>query len=197
MVDSAGGRAAAFALLAVGSLAGLLLATQSWWTHPGLATGLTGNQATASLTGVLAGAAAAGTGLAALSGRRARTALGGLLLLLGSGMTVVAITATVDAAAIVTGPVAVPGDGDVTATGARWAYAACGVLVVAGAGVLLHRARHWPTRRDRYARLRARAATTAEDDAAEVWRAMDAGFDPTDVTPDRDPSGRKPSDRGE
>lgn len=197
MADStrARGRASAFALLAVGSLAGLLLATQSWWTHPGLSTGLTGNQVTASLTGVLAGAAAAGTGLAGLSGRRARMVLGWLLLLLGGGMTVVAITATVDAAAIGTGPVAVPGD--VTATGVRWAYAACGVLVAAGAGVLLQRARHWPQRRDRYARLGARAATTAEDDAAAVWRAMDAGFDPTDVTPDRDPSGRKPSDRGE
>lgn len=187
------GRGAAFGLLILGSLVGLLLATQTWWTHPG--GDITGNLATATLTGVLAGAAAAGTGLAALSGRRARLVLGVLLLALGVGMVVVAITASPDAAAR-SASTLIPDQG-VTATGVRWAYLATGVLVATGAGTLLARARHWPARRDRYARLRARATTTAEDDPAEVWKAMDAGFDPTEAGPDSDPTGRNRSDRGE
>lgn len=196
MADRPAGRATAFGLLALGSLLGLLLATQPWWTHP--AGDITGNLGTATLTGVLAGAAAAGTGLAALSGRGARTVLGILLLVLGGAMVVVAITATVEATEI---PTAMLGDRasgqELRATRARWAYLASGVLVAAGAGVLLLRARHWPDRRDRYARVRARASTTAEDDPADVWKAMDAGFDPTEPPPPRDPTGRNPPDRGE
>lgn len=196
MADPRSGRGAAFALLVLGSLLGLLLATQPWWTHPG--GDITGNLGTATLTGVLAGAAAAGTGLAALSGRRARTVLGVLLLALGVGMVVVAVTATVDATEM---PAATLGDRaadqELRATGVRWAYLVSGILVSAGAGVLLLRARHWPDRRDRYARVRARASTTAEDDPADVWKAMDAGFDPTEAGPPRDPTGRNPPDRGE
>ncbi|MDO5498977.1 MAG: Trp biosynthesis-associated membrane protein [Propionibacteriaceae bacterium] len=195
----AAGRAAAFALLGAGSLIGMLLASQNWWNHPAATTAITGNQVTGSLAGVLAGAAAAGTGLAALSGRRARTALGVLLAVLGLGMVVVAVTVEVDAASLSTGPAVLPGAGELSATGLRWAYLACGPLVVAGAGLLALRARSWPARRDRFARVGARAAITAEDDATDVWKAMDAGFDPTHDDPGAsgDPSGRKPSDRRE
>lgn len=156
-------RGIAFGSLALGSLIGLLLATQGGWA-PAIAP-------------VLAGAAAAGTGLAALSGRYARTALGVLIVVLGAGMVVAAVLA--------------PG------TVLRWSYLGCGVLVIAGAGVLLLKARSWPQRPDRYARLRARSTTTAEDDSAEVWKAMDAGFDPTTVRPETESTGRNASDRGE
>ncbi|WP_432557842.1 Trp biosynthesis-associated membrane protein [Granulicoccus sp. GXG6511] len=196
--NSARERGAAFGLLALASLVGLLLATQNWWTHPAVTTGTTGNDATASLAGVLAGAAAAGTGLAALSGRRARTVLGVLLVALGIGMVVVAATAGVSAVDLTSGPGFVPGNEELAPTGLRWFYLACGVLVVGGASVLSARAGRWPARRDRYARIAARSTTTAEDDAADVWKAMDAGFDPTEIRgPEGDPSGRKRSDQGE
>lgn len=196
---SARERGLAFGLLALGGLVGLLLATQNWWTHPALTPGLTGNDATGSLAGVLAGAAAAGTGLAALSGTRARQVLGVLIVVLGIAMVAVALTASVDGVELTTGPALIPGAQELTQSGVRWGYLLCGVLVAAGGGVLTARAGRWPRRRDKYARLTARAATVAEDDAADVWKAMDAGFDPTEgnPSPDRDPTGRNQPDRGE
>ncbi|HHV22665.1 MAG TPA: Trp biosynthesis-associated membrane protein [Propionibacterium sp.] len=198
-VSGARERGLAFVLLAAGGLIGLLLATQNWWTHPAVTAGVTGNVATGSLAGVLAGAAAAGTGLAALSGRRAKRVLGGLLTVLGVGMIAVAATATLSGVDLSTGPGLAPGAEEPSATGVRWIYLLCGVLVVAGSGVLLARAGRWPERRDKYARRAARAATVAEDDAADVWKAMDAGFDPTETNADHDsdPTGRNSPDRRE
>ena len=187
----------AFGLLALGSLVGLLMATQAWWSHP--VADSTGNDATGALAGVLAGAAAAGTGLAALSGRIARTLLGVLVVGLGIAMVAVASTASPQVTGV--SMTLAPGAEELDPTASRWIYLVCGVLVMVGAAVLLVRARRWPQRRDRYARVAAQASTVAEDDAADVWTAMDAGFDPTDQEagpePDSDPSGRNSPDRRE
>lgn len=196
-------RAVAFGLLLLGSLAGLLLASQRWATVSGSFTPeqhLTGNDMTNALAGLLAGTAAAGTVLAAVSGRRTRTILGVATTLLGVGMAVVVITTDGDID---------PATGFGIGIGALGvAYVVAAALVTAGGVVLAARARSWPARHDRFARTRARAATRADADAGEVWKAMDAGFDPTDVAdpgdiPGSDPgdmgdrSGRKRPDRGE
>lgn len=189
----------AFGLLLLGSLAALLLASQRWATVVGSFTieeHLTGNDLTNSMAGLLAGTAAAGSALAALSGRRTRAVLGGIAALLGVVMVVVAIGAQgrTDPATGTAVGIGAPGIG----------YIAAAVLVVAGGAVMAARAHTWPRRPDRFARTGARAATRADDDAGEVWKAMDAGFDPTDVPDDRngvddmgDTSGRKSPDRGE
>lgn len=170
-------RAVAFALLTLGGLGALLFASLDWWSSPMATEGVTGNQATDSLAGVLSGAAAAGTALAALSGRRARTVLGVLIAVLAVGMGVVAVLAepTVMVNNSWAGSVAAPPE----VTGLRFAYAALALATLAGAIVLALRARTWPLRADRFARTAGRASTTAADDAADVWKAMDAGFDPT------------------
>lgn len=190
-------RALAFAALALGSLAGLLLASQHWWTLPATAAGVTGNEATDSLAGVLAGAAAAGTALAGLSGRWARTLLGAAIALIATAMVVAVLIAESQP---VTGGLTESFAEPPQATGLAVAYLACAVLTGAGALVLALFARSWPVRPDRFARTTGRASVTATDDAADVWRALDAGFDPTvgDNTSDADRgTGRKARNRGE
>jgi hypothetical protein len=195
------GRAAAFVSVPGGGLLGLLLATQPWWTVPAMPP-VSGNDATATLAGVLAGAAAAGGGLAVLLRSIGRRILGVLLALLGVGMVLTGWTAHTD-------PVqGVPFDtGAPASTGLQFAYAGAGLLVVIGGVLFALRAHRWPARPDRFARLNRAAAVRAEDDAGEVWKALDQGFDPTGVNPagvdtpapqDRgQSSGQKPYDREE
>lgn len=186
-------RTVAFAVLLGGGLLGLLLASQAWWTLPS-APAISGNQASATLAGVLAGAAVAGGALALLLRRTGRRILGGLLAVIGVGMVLTGWAAR-------TPPVTTtPFDaGAPSATGAQFAYAGTGLLVAVGGVLLLLRAHRWPARADRFSRLD-RAAVRAEDDAGEVWKALDQGFDPTSPDPSgpQEPgrsSGQKPYDR--
>lgn len=192
-------RGVAFGLLLLGSLVALLLASQRWATVTGSFTiedHLTGNDLTNAMAGLLAGTAAAGAALAALSGPRTRAVLGGVAALLGVAMVLAAIGAQgrTDPATGTTVTIGALGVG----------YIVAAVVVVVGGVIMATRAHTWPRRPDRFARTGARAATRADDDAGEVWKAMDAGFDPTDV-PDHpngpddmgDTTGRKSPDRGE
>lgn len=141
-------RSRAYALggLAIGSIAGVILASVSTAGGPA---GV-----------VLAAAALAGLALALILRQLGRRVLGVLLVLLGAGMI---------AAVIAERPVGV----------AALGYAGCGLLVLAGSLLMVLRAQRWPRRPDRFDRTRARARTTADDDPNEVWKALDAGHDPT------------------
>lgn len=200
MAEHAGrSRAVAFGALLGGGLLGLLLATQPWWTVPAGAS-VTGNEASATLAGVLAGAATAGSALALLLRRTGRRILGVLLAGLAVGMVLTGWAARTPPAS------ASPFDGGApAATGVQFAYAGTGLLVALGGVLLTLRAHRWPARSDRFARLDRAAAVQAEDDAGEVWKALDQGFDPTSPDPARNdmpapqkpgrPSGQKPYDR--
>jgi hypothetical protein len=63
-------------------------------------------------------------------------------------------------------------------TGWSYGYASSGLLVLAGALLVLATAARWPQRSDRFRRA-APVVSLASDDPAEVWRAQDAGLDPT------------------
>ncbi|OYO01370.1 Trp biosynthesis-associated membrane protein [Enemella evansiae] len=148
MAERAGSRSRTYALggLALGSIAGLILASVSGAGGPA---GV-----------VLAAAALAGLALALILRHIGRRVLGVLLALLGVGMV---------AGVISGGPAGI----------AHWAYALCGLLVVAGSVLMVARAQRWPRRPDRFDRTRARAQTSPDDDPNEVWKALDAGHDPT------------------
>lgn len=184
-------RSLAFGLLLAGGLLGLLLAGQSWWRYP---TGppVSGNDATSTLAGVLAGAVGAGTALAALLRTLGRRILGVLLTLLALGMI---------AAGIVAEPppvTSVLATGEAAPTWVRVGYIAAAVVAAVGGVALTAFAHTWPAKPDRFAKLARAAAVNAEDDAQDVWKALDEGFDPTSTDGDTgETSGRKREDQRE
>ncbi len=67
-------------------------------------------------------------------------------------------------------------------TGGSLGYAACCLLVVLGAAVVVARAHRWPRRSDRFRRSTGPVgpvATGPDADPAAIWRSIDAGQDPT------------------
>ena len=114
----------------------------------------------AGLSQALAAAGLAGALLMLALRVRGRQVVGGALAVLGLGMVAA---------------------GAVAATGrpAPWpiAYAVAGVLVAAGGIVTLLTSPRWPSRADRF---------EARDEPVDLWRAQDAGLDPTADPGDRD-----------
>lgn len=100
----------------------------------------------------LAGAALAGALLLLALRVRGRQLAGGALALLGAGLVVAGVTA-----------------GE-TPAGWRAAYAAAGILVVGGGVVTILTSPRWPAAGERFRNY---------DEPADLWRAQDAGLDPT------------------
>lgn len=117
----------------------------------------------AGLSRALALAGLAGALLMLALRARGRRIIGGALALLGLGIVATGVTA------------ALPG-------GDRWAigYAVAGALVVTGGVLTLLTSPRWPSRAERF---------ETRDEPVDLWRAQDAGLDPT-ADPD-DPDVRK------
>lgn len=159
-------RAAAYALLVAGALGGVAAANATW-RHAvdtfGRDEARTGVAATGTLALVLAGVVAAGTLLSLTLRRRGRRILGVPLALVAIGMVMTGVAR-------------------LGAPGATWlplAYAVAGLLALVGVVVLELTVHRWPVAPDRYARRRRSEQTVADDDPAEVWKALDEGLDPT------------------
>lgn len=128
--------------------------------------GLVASNQAAGLSGTLAGAALAG-GLLLLALRvRGRQVVGGALALLGVGLVAAGISA-----------------GDAP-PGWRTAYAVAGVLVLAGGIVTILTSPRWISSGERFRNY---------DEPADLWRAQDAGLDPT--AEPHEPDVRKPPAR--
>jgi hypothetical protein len=78
-----------------------------------------------------------------------------------------------------------------TGVSVRFTGSQAGVLVALGAGLVIGTARRWPVRPDRFARAAEPSVTAPSGDPGDVWRAMDAGIDPTVDRPADDPDVRK------
>jgi Tryptophan-associated transmembrane protein (Trp_oprn_chp) len=114
----------------------------------------------------LAGAALAGALLMLALRARGRQVVGGALALLGLGIVVAGATAAL-------------------ADPEPWrtAYAVAGALVAAGGVVTLLTSPRWPSRAERFEN---------PDEPVDLWRALDAGLDPTaDPAAPEDPDVRK------
>ena len=177
------GRALAPGLL--GGVLALVTGAQPWWraTGEGVAVAFTGTETTAGLAQALAVVALAGWLLVLVLRTRGRQVVAVLLGLAGAGIAVLgALRPEPSASAVRTQvrEVSLADQFALGSTGWAYGYAATGLLVLAGAVLVLTTAPRWPSRADRFRRdAPAATATSATDDPAAVWRAQDAGLDPT------------------
>lgn len=163
--------------LLLGALTAGIAAMMPWWNGPSeVVPGAVEAPTPAgqALCGVLAGVVAAGWLLSATLPVRARQATAVMLTLVGLAMVWAAFAGpgeAPDAALIGDVPPHVP-------TGWHWAALPGGVLTVVGAVAMVVGAPSWRRRADRFDR-QAPVTVTPDDDPADLWKAMDAGLDPT------------------
>jgi len=187
LADGAAARLRGGALLPglAGSVLLLVTGAQPWWraSGEGVSVAFSGTETTAGLSQALGMVALAGWLLVLVLGTRGRRVVGLLLALTGAGAALVGTLGLRPSEAAVRTQVREVSLADqfgLVATGWAYGYAAMGLLVAAGGVLVVLTAPRWPVRADRFARQAAvAAATTAADDSADVWRAQDAGLDPT------------------
>ena len=183
-MTTATGRAAAYATLAVGVGLALVAGAQPWWhaVVPGDRVPLSGDEASGNLTQALALVSAAGLLLSLTLRVRGRQVIGGVLALAGAGMAGLGLARprpSEQAVQDATRMVSLAVEATLEPTGWSWAYAGAGLLAVVGGVLLLALAPRWGSRRPRFDR------GPVEVDLADptaIWKALDAGVDPTDET---------------
>lgn len=198
------GRSLALVALLVGGVLGVVASAQPWWraVGEGVAADFTGTSVTAGLSQALSLVLLAGLLLLLVLRTRGRQVLGVLLVLTAAGMIAAGLARSRPSAeAIRTGvrEVSLADQFDLVGTWWPTAYAVAGLVGLFGGLMLVLRARRWAETR-RFDRPTAPAAATpaAVTDTAEpadLWRALDAGQDPTAV-PGADPDVR-PDDSGD
>ncbi len=175
-------------LLAGGALA-VVGSAQPWWraVGEGIAVRFTGTEVTGGLSQALAVVVLAGTLLSLALRARGRRVLGALLALAGVGLVAVGLVRARPSVEAVRTQVRTVSLADQFAlVGTLWPalYLSAGVLVLVGAVTMALSAPRWASRADRYRRdVEPARSVAADDDPAEVWKAMDAGLDPTLVSP--------------
>ena len=191
-------RAIAFGCLLAGGALALVASAQPWWR--GLEEGagvngagikFTGSQATGGLSQALAIVALAGTLLMLVLRSRGRRVLGAVLLLVGIAVTLVgalSVQPRPDAVRSQLAHVGVLDTLGLTATAWPWIFALTGPVMAAGAALVMITAASWPAGSHRF---QPGAQLTSSEEPAELWKAMDAGVDPTtddhDTLPAPDP----------
>ncbi|MGD7707161.1 Trp biosynthesis-associated membrane protein [Microlunatus sp. Y2014] len=185
----------AFAGTALGGVAGLLCAGQPWW-QVGTDAGpvqISGADAAAGLPTAVAAVVAAGALLSLALRGRGRTVLGVVLAVAAVGMVVLGVVAPEPTAPMVAAAVqqvSLGAVGELTRSWGGWAYAASGLVGLAGAValVVVRGKDRTGDRFDRTAKASAGAAVSADGelDPLLAWRALDAGDDPTDPNSDPD-----------
>jgi uncharacterized membrane protein (TIGR02234 family) len=181
-------RALAFGGLFIGSSLALLASQQPWWraTGEGVVLSVSGTEATGGLGQALAIVALSGTLLMLALQTRGRRMAGGLLLLVGIGLTVVGILGLQPSADAVRGQaheVSLAESFDLSVTVWPWAFTAGGAMVAVAAVLTTITAGTWAARSDRFQSAPSKAEAVASDEPVELWKALDAGVDPTADSP--------------
>lgn len=174
-------RTMAYGALLVGTVGAFATGAQPWWQAGagGTTAALAGTASSGSLSQALAVVTVAGLLLSLTLAARGRQVLGAVLFLAGAGMVAVGLTRPRPAADVVAEAlrtVTLSVEYTLTGTGWPWAYAAAGLLVALGGALLAVLAPRWETRRSRFERG---AGPIDLTDATAVWKALDAGVDPT------------------
>jgi len=183
-------RAVAYVLLLLGGGLALVASGQPWWraVGTGLSVRFTGTEASGGLSQALGVVALAGTLLTLALRRRGRQVVAIVLLATAAGAVLAGLLRLRPSAdAVRTGvrEVSLADSFEVLPTGWPWVYAAAGLLLGAGALLVLLSAPGWAGGAKRFDRTAsASPAVSAADDPADVWKAMDAGQDPTATTAD-------------
>jgi uncharacterized membrane protein (TIGR02234 family) len=177
-------RTLAFSCLLIGGVLALIGSGQPWWraTGEGVVTRFTGTQATGGLSQALAFVTLAGTLLMLALRTRGRRVISALLVLVGIGLIVLGglgLRPSADAISSEMHAVSLAATSQLNATAWPWVFAASGVLVTAGAVLTMITAGTWPSRSDRFRAGSNRSEVPAAQDPAELWKAIDAGVDPT------------------
>jgi uncharacterized membrane protein (TIGR02234 family) len=178
-------RALAVGCLLIGGALALIGSGQPWWRAEGEGVVLkfSGTQATGGLSQALALLALAGTLLLLALRTRGRRIIGALLALVGVGLAVVGVFGLRPSAAAFGSQVDEVSLADtLSATAWPWIFVGSGVLITIGAVLTMITARTWPSRSDRFRPGSGRSEGPASDDPTELWKAMDAGVDPTTDT---------------
>jgi hypothetical protein len=68
---------------------------------------------------------------------------------------------------------------DLSATAWPWIFASAGLLIASGAALTMITASRWPSGSDRFQPDSGKAGLVAAEEPGELWKAMDAGVDPT------------------
>jgi uncharacterized membrane protein (TIGR02234 family) len=177
-------RALAFGCLLIGGALALVGSAQPWWraTGEGVVLRFSGTQATGGLSQALAIVALAGTLLMLALRTRGRRVIGAMLLLVGVGLAVLGglgLQPSADAVGSEVHGVSLADTFQLSATVWPWLFAVSGALVAIGAVLTMITAGSWPARSNRFQPGQSRAEVPASEDPAELWKAMDAGADPT------------------
>jgi hypothetical protein len=143
------------------------IAGQRTWAHDGVLS-VSGADATGGLVTTLAWASAALALLLLVVRRRGSRIVGAVALVLGIGALVSGLTASFPAQDLAASVAA-----QANRNPWRYAFAAAGLLLADGGVVALVTAGQVGHRPDRYSRR-------AEATDADLWKAMDAGHDPTE-----------------
>jgi uncharacterized membrane protein (TIGR02234 family) len=177
-------RTLAFGCLIIGGALALVGSAQPWWRadSQGVVVKFSGTQATTGLSQALAIVTLAGTSLLLVLQTRGRRVVGALLLLVGIAIAVVGglrLRPSAEAVRTQLREVTLTDAFQLTATVWPWVFALSGVLVAGGAVLTMITAAAWPSASDRFQAGLVKAEGSASDDPAELWKAMDAGVDPT------------------
>jgi uncharacterized membrane protein (TIGR02234 family) len=178
------GRALSYTALVAGAVLALVASGQPWWRVEvaDAAVPLSGNASSAGLTQALALVTATGLLLSLALAARGRQVLGAVLVLAGAGMAWVGVARPEPSARTVqeaVRSVSLSTEAPLQATAWPWAYATAGLLVALGGALLVALAPRWAARRSRFERG---PVTVDLDDPTAIWKALDAGVDPTDET---------------
>jgi uncharacterized membrane protein (TIGR02234 family) len=172
----------AFGCLLAGGALALIASAQPWWRAlgDGAAMKVTGSQATGGLSQAIAIVALAATLLMLALQSRGRRVVAALLLLVGVGIALTGgfwLQPHPDAVRGQFGHGGIFDNLGLTATAWPWLYALAGLVIAAGAVLTMLFAASWPNGSDRFEK--GPGKVQASDDPAELWKAMDAGVDPT------------------
>jgi uncharacterized membrane protein (TIGR02234 family) len=177
-------RALAFGCLIIGGALAMIGTSQPWWraAGEGVVVRFSGTEATGGLSQALAIVALAGTLLMLALRTCGRRVIGGLLLLVG--VTIAAVGGfrrqpNADTVRTEVREVSLADAFHVDATAWPWVFAVSGVLVAVGAALTMITGGTWPSGSNRFQAGPSNAEASASDDPAELWKAMDAGLDPT------------------
>ena len=187
-------RSVALGILATGIALAIISGYLPWALiiEPQARTEIPGRETTGGLALALTLVAAAGGLLIMVLGSRGRRVVGGIVGLVGTGMVLTGlllhdpspgrVNRVSEATSFDIAPAVSVGVGP-------WLYVSAGVLLVAGAVLTIVHSPGWPSRSRRFERPESSPPPVVTDDPVALWRAMDAGLDPT--TEVDDPPGER------
>ena len=177
-------RVLAFGCLLVGGVLALMSSAQPWWraTGEGVVVKFTGSQVTGGLSQALGIVALAGILLMLVLQVRGRRLVAAMLFLVGVGLVLAGalrLQPSADAVRSQVREISLVDAFQLSLTAWPWLFILSGALIVSGATLTMITAGRWPSRSKSFGPAPSMGEPVSADDPAELWRAMDAGDDPT------------------